>query len=221
MAWGIAGMYLLLAVELTSLAQPRVPRRLWRRVHYAGFGVYLMTTVHGLTAGTDGRAPAFLVANAVVASLVAGLAASRVTAGGATGHTRAARGSARQPALRGQDHLGCRGAAHLEPLGDLVRSHPLGAPDPGQVLLGPRPGGPPRLRRLPGGGSPPDGPGPRLSGRPSVTDEDLRWSWNRPAARSSIVRSFTTRYWSAALFTATAAIVSGRAFCSRHSRLVQ
>ena len=40
-AWGIAGMYLLLAVELTSLARPRVPRRLWPRVHYAGFAVYL------------------------------------------------------------------------------------------------------------------------------------------------------------------------------------
>jgi hypothetical protein len=75
-AWGIAGMYLLLAVELTSLARPRVPRRLWRRVHYAGFAVYLLTTVHGLAAGTDGRAPAFLVANAVVAALVAGLTAS-------------------------------------------------------------------------------------------------------------------------------------------------
>lgn len=103
-AWGIAGMYLLLAVELTSLARPRVPRRIWRRVHYAGFGVYLMTSVHGLTAGTDGRSPAFLVANAVVAALVAGLTASRVAAGGAPAQARAVRaggGSARQPALRG------------------------------------------------------------------------------------------------------------------------
>src|SRR5829696_5759151 len=40
------------------------------------------------------------------------------------------------------------------------------------------------------------------------------------AARSSWARSLSTRYWSAALFTATAAIVSGRAFCPRHSRLV-
>jgi methionine sulfoxide reductase heme-binding subunit len=102
-AWGIAGMYLLLAVELTSLARPRVPRRLWRRVHYAGFAVYVMTTVHGV-AGTDGRSPAFLVANAVVAALVAGLTASRVAAAGAPAQARAARaggGSARQPALRG------------------------------------------------------------------------------------------------------------------------
>jgi hypothetical protein len=96
-------MYLLLAVELTSLARPRVPRRLWRRVHYAGFGVYLMTTVHGLTAGTDGRSPAFLVANAVVAALVAGLTASRVAAARAQAPAGTGRpgGSARHPALRG------------------------------------------------------------------------------------------------------------------------
>jgi ApbE family len=105
-AWGIAGMYLLLAVEQTSLARLRAPRRLWRRVHYAGFAVYLLTTVHGLTAGTDGtdgRAPAFLVANAIVAALVAGLTASRVAAAGDQPRARAGRtgGSARQPALRG------------------------------------------------------------------------------------------------------------------------
>ena len=103
MAWGIAGMYLLAAVELTSLARPRVPRRVWRRVHYAGFAVYALTTVHGLTAGTDARAPAFLAANAVVAALVAGLTASRVAAARAPAPAGAGRprGSARQPALRG------------------------------------------------------------------------------------------------------------------------
>jgi methionine sulfoxide reductase heme-binding subunit len=34
-AWGIVGAYLLLAVELTSLVRHRLPRGLWRRVHYA------------------------------------------------------------------------------------------------------------------------------------------------------------------------------------------
>jgi sulfoxide reductase heme-binding subunit YedZ len=76
-AWGIVGLYLLLAVELTSLARAGLPRGLWRRVHYASFAVYAATTVHGLTAGTDARSPAFLVANALVGALVAGLAAAR------------------------------------------------------------------------------------------------------------------------------------------------
>jgi hypothetical protein len=56
---------------------------------------------------------------------------------------------------------------------------------------------------------------------PSVTAEDFRLSWYLPAARSSLARASSTRYWSAALFTATAAIVNGLAFCSRHSRFVQ
>jgi hypothetical protein len=56
-AWGIVGLYLLLAVELTSLARARLPRLLWRRVHYAGFALSATTTVHALSAGTDRRSP--------------------------------------------------------------------------------------------------------------------------------------------------------------------
>jgi DMSO/TMAO reductase YedYZ heme-binding membrane subunit len=79
-AWGIVGLYLLLAVELTSLARTRLPRTLWRRVHYASFVVYAATTVHGLTAGTDARSPSLLLAYLVVSALVAGLTASRLLA---------------------------------------------------------------------------------------------------------------------------------------------
>src|SRR5262249_8753796 len=32
-AWGIVAMYLLVAVEVTSLARSRIPKVLWRRVH--------------------------------------------------------------------------------------------------------------------------------------------------------------------------------------------
>jgi predicted ferric reductase len=72
-AWGILGLYLLLAVELTSLARTRLPRGLWRRAHYASFAVFAATTVHGLTAGTDARSPALLLAYLTVSALVAGL----------------------------------------------------------------------------------------------------------------------------------------------------
>src|SRR5918992_4953973 len=58
-------------------------------------------------------------------------------------------------------------------------------------------------------------------GRRPVTEADFRWSWYLPAARSSLVRSFRTRYWSAALLTPTDTTVRGLAFSSRHSRLVQ
>jgi hypothetical protein len=76
-AWGILGLYLLLAVELTSLARTSLPRGLWRRVHYASFVVFAATTVHGLTAGTDARSPALRLAYLAVSALVAALTASR------------------------------------------------------------------------------------------------------------------------------------------------
>jgi predicted ferric reductase len=52
-AWGVIGLYLLLAVELTSLARRRLPYRLWRRVHLASFPLLVAGTAHLLTAGTD------------------------------------------------------------------------------------------------------------------------------------------------------------------------
>jgi DMSO/TMAO reductase YedYZ heme-binding membrane subunit len=52
-AWGIAGLYLLAAIELTSLLRRRLPKRLWRTTHYASFPLFALTTVHALWAGTD------------------------------------------------------------------------------------------------------------------------------------------------------------------------
>jgi methionine sulfoxide reductase heme-binding subunit len=52
-AWGIVGLYLLLAVELTSLARRHLSRRLWRGVHALSFPLFALATIHGLTAGTD------------------------------------------------------------------------------------------------------------------------------------------------------------------------
>jgi hypothetical protein len=56
-SFGIVGFYLLLAVELTSLARDRLPRRLWRQVHFASFPLFAVTTVHLLAAGTDAQNP--------------------------------------------------------------------------------------------------------------------------------------------------------------------
>lgn len=54
-AWGVAGLYLLLAVELTSLVRTRLPKRLWRATHYASFPLFVVATIHALSAGTDAR----------------------------------------------------------------------------------------------------------------------------------------------------------------------
>jgi|KBSSwiStaDraftv2_1062776.scaffolds.fasta_scaffold1534478_2 predicted ferric reductase len=56
-AWGIVGMYLLLAVEATSLLRKHLSKRAWRATHFLSFPLFAMATIHGLTAGTDASAP--------------------------------------------------------------------------------------------------------------------------------------------------------------------
>jgi DMSO/TMAO reductase YedYZ heme-binding membrane subunit len=58
-AWGVAGMYLLAAVELTSLARRHLSKRVWRAVHFASFPLFATATIHALTAGTDSSARPF------------------------------------------------------------------------------------------------------------------------------------------------------------------
>lgn len=52
-AWGVAALYLLVAIELSSLVMRRLPRRLWRTVHQSSFVLFVFATVHGIFAGTD------------------------------------------------------------------------------------------------------------------------------------------------------------------------
>ena len=52
-ALGVVALYLLVAVELTSLMRSRLPKRLWRAVHSTSFALFLLTTGHALTAGSE------------------------------------------------------------------------------------------------------------------------------------------------------------------------
>ncbi len=52
-AWGIVAADALILVEVTSLLSKRIPRRVWRTIHGAGFAVWIAGTVHAWTAGTD------------------------------------------------------------------------------------------------------------------------------------------------------------------------
>lgn len=88
-AWGIVGMYLLLAIELSSLARRYLPNQLWRRLHFLSFVLFILATVHFLMAGTDMNAPAIqwavLAGSVAVGAMttyrvVQAVAASRQTA---------------------------------------------------------------------------------------------------------------------------------------------
>ena len=52
-AWGIVGMYVLVAIEVTSLARARLSPKAWRRVHVLSYVLLALVTIHVLSAGTD------------------------------------------------------------------------------------------------------------------------------------------------------------------------
>lgn len=52
-AWGITALYGLVAVEATSVLKRHLSNRLWRAVHLSSLPLYLVATLHLLTAGTD------------------------------------------------------------------------------------------------------------------------------------------------------------------------
>lgn len=70
-ALGVVAFYLLAAVEVTSLLMRRLPRRWWRAVHMSSFATFVLTTLHAITAGTDIRNSALILAiNAGVATVL-------------------------------------------------------------------------------------------------------------------------------------------------------
>jgi predicted ferric reductase len=61
-AFGVVSMYVLLAIEVSSLMMKRLPRSLWRWIHRSSFVLYFMATYHGIAAGTDHENQWFRVA---------------------------------------------------------------------------------------------------------------------------------------------------------------
>ncbi|MEM8745644.1 MAG: ferric reductase-like transmembrane domain-containing protein [Actinomycetota bacterium] len=68
---GVLALYLLLAVEITSLLRRRLSRRLWRRVHYLSVPTFALSTAHLLMAGDD-------ASNSIVLLTVGGLIGATV-----------------------------------------------------------------------------------------------------------------------------------------------
>ena len=67
-ALGIVAMYLLIAIEITSLLMKRLSRSTWRRVHMTSYVLFWIATFHLLLAGSDASA----IASRVVVMLTIG-----------------------------------------------------------------------------------------------------------------------------------------------------
>jgi DMSO/TMAO reductase YedYZ heme-binding membrane subunit len=76
--WGVVTMYLLLAVEITSLLRRHLPNRIWKRVHYLSFPLMLFATIHFVVTGTDAGNPVAIVAIAGSAFMIGGLVGRRL-----------------------------------------------------------------------------------------------------------------------------------------------
>lgn len=74
-ALGVVATWLLVAVEATSLAMRRIPRRVWHLVHLSSYATFLLTSLHGALAGTDQPRPLYQVTSvlAIVAVAAAGI----------------------------------------------------------------------------------------------------------------------------------------------------
>lgn len=77
-AWGVVGMYLLIAIELTSVLRARIPRRVWRHAHLLGVPLFAVASVHGLTAGTDTTGAPLFAAMVAIDIVVVALTLARI-----------------------------------------------------------------------------------------------------------------------------------------------
>jgi predicted ferric reductase len=80
-AWGVVAFYLLLVVQLSARFRGKLPRKwrhLWKKAHYAAYPLFIVSTVHLLTVGTDSRTlPVLLLVAAAIAGILAAVARSR------------------------------------------------------------------------------------------------------------------------------------------------
>jgi len=80
-ALGVVALWLLAAVEVSSLLQRRLPRRAWRWIHLSSYVAFWATALHVVLAGTDAANPFFVVGNLAAILSVTFLTAVRALGG--------------------------------------------------------------------------------------------------------------------------------------------
>lgn len=77
-AWGIIAMYLLVAVQVSSMLMHKMPRRWWKRIHLLSYLMFWTGLVHGVQAGTDANNGLYIGGTATLGVLVVFLTAFRI-----------------------------------------------------------------------------------------------------------------------------------------------
>lgn len=89
-AFGIVALYLLLIVEISSLLIKKLPRKVWSTIHLSSYVVFVLSTVHGVMAGSDAANIVFICTLVAVAAILAFAFTARVLQGRAKRLSRAA-----------------------------------------------------------------------------------------------------------------------------------
>jgi methionine sulfoxide reductase heme-binding subunit len=77
-ALGVAALWILTAVEISSLALRHLPRRAWRAIHLTSYAAFWLTSLHAALAGTDTTQPLYQWTSAVTILAVVTAAAYRI-----------------------------------------------------------------------------------------------------------------------------------------------
>lgn len=78
---GIVAMYILLAVQLSSLVMGRLPKSLWRAIHLTSYAMFALVTVHAILAGSDTGKPLYVGFSTAMAMVGAAVLGIRVVRG--------------------------------------------------------------------------------------------------------------------------------------------
>lgn len=92
---GVIAMYLLIAVQASSMMMRRIPRRWWKTIHQSSFLLFLISIVHGVQAGTDAGNPLYIGGVVAMVSVVLFLTVVRLIAARDKALQRASRGADR------------------------------------------------------------------------------------------------------------------------------
>jgi DMSO/TMAO reductase YedYZ heme-binding membrane subunit len=71
-------MYLLIAVQASSMMMKRLPRKVWKMIHMSSWLLFWTGLIHGATAGTDAGHPIYVLATGSMTAIVAFLTIFRV-----------------------------------------------------------------------------------------------------------------------------------------------
>ncbi len=64
-AVGVIAGWLIVTIQISSLAIKRLPRRVWHGIHLASYAVFWLTSLHAVLAGSDRAEPLYLTTAAI------------------------------------------------------------------------------------------------------------------------------------------------------------